>query len=75
MIRRWFAFSVLAASVPLADQYSGIILRDWRIQGEMSPIATFVRSDGSGAALRLEDGSGRRVALWTFEGRELAHLF
>ena len=74
MMRRWLALSVFAASVALADQDPGIVPRDWRIQGERNPLATFVRFDGSAAVLRLEDGSERKVDLWAFEGRELAYL-
>ncbi len=74
MMRRWLALGVFAASAALADQDPGIVLRDWRIQGERHPMATFVRFDGPAAVLRLEDGSERKVDLWAFEGRELAYL-
>ncbi len=74
MIPRLLALGVFAASIALADQDPGTVLRDWRIQGERNPLATFVRFDGPAAVLRLEDGSERKVDLWAFEGRELAYL-
>ncbi|MBM4038004.1 MAG: LamG domain-containing protein [Planctomycetes bacterium] len=74
MTPRWLALGAITAVVAVADQDPGIVLREWRIQGEKYPLATFVRLDGPAAVLRLEDGSERKVDLWALEGRELAYL-
>ncbi len=59
MIPRWFALGVFAAAAALADQDPGIVLRDWRIQGERNPLATFVRFDGSAAVMSQSSGRTR----------------
>ena len=74
MKARWAVCILVLGSSAAADQDPRRIARDWRIQYERNPIATFVGFERDKVILRRPDGSQRNVELWMLEGRELAYL-
>ncbi|NQT86451.1 hypothetical protein HQ560_06775 [bacterium] len=65
---------LMAAAIALADEDPGRVPRVWGLKEEGEITATYAGREGDHIALRLKDGSTRKVHLWRVNAKDLAYL-